>query len=104
MTSFYEIIRGKVDNYINVFRQCYNTNILNIYFRGQGRSDWTLTPKISRKGIQISEAETKIEAINRCLWCSESSLFENIACMQHYGLPTRFLDYTTAGPAVLCMQ
>ena len=95
MASFYEIIRGKVDNYINVFRQCYNTNILNIYFRGQDRSDWTLTPKISRKGIQISEAETKKEAINRCLLCSEFSLFENIACMQHYGLPTRFLDYTT---------
>lgn len=95
MTSFYDIIRSKADSYINNCCHCYDMNFLHIYFRGQGRRDWTLVPKIRRKDVQISEAESKIEAINRGLWRSESSLFENIARMQHYGLPTRFLDYTT---------
>lgn len=95
MASFYETIKTKVDAYTNDCHRRHDMNLLNIYFRGQGREDWSLVPKIRRKDVQISETESKIVAINRGLWRLESSLFENIARMQHYGLPTRFLDYTT---------
>lgn len=95
MRSFYETIKNQVDIYINDCSLRYDTNLLNIYFRGQGRKGWHLAPKIKRENVQLSEAESKIEAINQNLWRPNSSLFENIARMQHYGLPTRFLDYTT---------
>ena len=97
MISFYEEIRNQVDSYINDCRKHYPMDLLNVYFRGQGKgeNDWPLVPKVKRKGNQISEAESKRQAIDLGLWRSDSSLFENIARMQHYGLPTRFLDYTT---------
>lgn len=95
MASFYEIVKNQVDIYNNDCSRRYDMNLLNVYFRGQGRKDWRLAPKIKRENVQMSEAKSKIEAINRGLWHTDSSLFENIARMQHYDLPTRFLDYTT---------
>lgn len=101
MDAFYEEIRDKIDAYVSNFMKFYNASSINIYFRGHGRDNWPLIPTIKRRDTRVSESESIQKAIIQGCWCSDSSLFENIAHMQHYGFPTRFLDYTTEADIAL---
>lgn len=67
-----------------------------IMYRGQGNKGWNCLPKLFRRKKWF-ENETKI--INEVLRQSPEefynlSSFEKLVKMQHYGVPTRLLDFT----------
>lgn len=84
-------------------------------FRGQADADWTLTPKLARvlraTGISSISAGEQVEtrllsqfdqrAHHHVTWGQQVSLLlqnrmARWAIMQHYGAPTRLLDWTTS--------
>lgn len=71
-----------------------NTNIIPI-FRGQANKNWELCPSIYRNDSFKSEANF-IHEMERMLPSEFVGLtyIEKMIKMQHYGLPTRLLDFT----------
>lgn len=71
-------------------------NNLEVFYRGQA-SDWAIKSTLQRK---VEEGAEKINVIDfflkNAVWDDNYSVFENIAHMQHYGKPTRLLDFTVS--------
>jgi hypothetical protein len=73
----------------------------DIWFRGQPRYCHSLIPSIFRQGAifgrQFNESEMYLEFVRR--YPRQSGKHKNVAewltLMQHYGVPTRVLDWTT---------
>lgn len=70
-------------------------DLMKCYYRGQCNKDWSLQPSIARSYYNCAEYDQIKKAKNSNQWIATDSLFENIARMQHYGYPTRFLDFST---------
>ena len=88
----YEDIIKQVQKKIIAYQNKYDTQCLRFYYRGQANNEWELIPKIMRpEYAHICEASIMEQAH----WNRKLSIVENIAQMQHYGTPTRFLDFTT---------
>ena len=69
---------------------------VNIFFRGHANREWKYVPSIARPENKHNSERSIIEkALSEGNWDINRNLFENIARLQHYGTPTRFLDYTT---------
>ena len=83
-------IKSYADNYLTRFPRQYG---FNIYYRGHANCVWDYVPSIAR--TVDSESDIVKTAISDGKWDISRSLFDNIAHLQHYGKPTRFLDYTT---------
>lgn len=70
-----------------------------LFFRGMTNYEWKLIPHLGRHIAPVEFCES--EMINEMLtlrpeeFLGISSDFDLIAKMQHYGLPTRLLDFTT---------
>lgn len=62
-----------------------------LFFRGQLSRYEKMTPSIARNGNDYA-AETKYYQQYQS---SKKSVIQNLSKMQHYGVPTRFLDFTT---------
>ena len=78
------------------FCQKYSTEYLNFYYRGHGDQTWRLIPSLARvKRYPALEKEIIQNAMQNHFWKTDQTLFYNIAYLQHYGRPTRFLDFTT---------
>lgn len=91
MNSYDEILQS-----VHECQIMLNTNSLSLFYRGHADKDWKLVPTISRETHSgVSEKNIIDTAIKRKQWQLNRSLFENIAYLQHYGSPTRFLDYST---------
>ena len=70
-----------------------------LWFRGHINADWKLTPKLYRKPfIGADENEIRHEFQSRALQLIQTRLpankWEWYFLMQHYGVPTRLLDWT----------
>lgn len=67
----------------------------NLYFRGQANFNWKVQPGIVRNNPKF-ESEYFNETLRHfpSEFENEKSYFEKLARMQHFGLPTRFLDIT----------
>lgn len=68
-------------------------------FRGQTDSDWNLMPSVQRGYSAQQERyltnEFRVRARSRHIACPQSDDYPGwLALMQHYGLPTRLLDWT----------
>ncbi len=94
MNKAYENLRQQIDFSIERYYQSYDMSMFRLYYRGHARTEWDLKPSIMRSTVQGNEADILTQAIDAKQWKYEASLFENIAHIQHYGYPTRFLDYS----------
>ena len=68
-----------------------------IFYRGQADSSWGLTPSIARsQHILDREDELFYEMLSLKPndFNNDSSTYEQLITMQHYGLPTRLMDLT----------
>lgn len=93
----------KLSEYIEQIHSCQNKSYPTLskdndmlIYRGQGNKGWKCLPKLFRQKKWF-ENETKI--INEVLRQSPEefynlSPFEKLVKMQHYGVPTRLLDFT----------
>ena len=92
----YDDIVRRCDQYYKQTKEAHEQ--LEVFYRGQAR-DWELKSKLQRE-IEDGEKEAKQKInvsdfiLQNASWDKERSVFENIAHMQHYGKPTRFLDFT----------
>jgi hypothetical protein len=68
-----------------------------IYFRGHANKDWELIPSIYRGDYKGKERifYTNIREHNSEEFGKQHNLFDQLALMQHYSLPTRLLDWTS---------
>lgn len=68
-----------------------------IWFRGQRDSSWGLLPGLLRKSFSVSEATLLSrfkQSAAMLVDARPSAEFDWIFLMQHYGVPTRLLDWT----------
>ncbi len=66
------------------------------FFRGQANASWVLQPLLYRSALYLEEQNMVADAL-RLLPNEFSGMsdLQKLAKMQHFGLPTRFLDVTT---------
>jgi hypothetical protein len=68
-----------------------------IWFRGQSSASWTLLPSLLRKDFRMSESTllTRFKQSAAMLMARRPETpFDWIFLMQHYGVPTRLLDWS----------
>ena len=93
-----ELIITSIDDLIREVRILLKENIRWI-FRGQSNSKWGLIPSVRRDYSPQQERyltnEFRVRALSRNDSCPSGSDYSGwLALMQHYGLPTRLLDWS----------
>lgn len=85
---------------VDILENEKNTDVNNVgneyYYRGVGDSSWGLEPSIMFNNLEWCESKMIREF--KQLWPDEFNDTDNfnvVAKMQHFGLPTRLLDFTT---------
>lgn len=100
-----EKIIQDLGDFINYVGECGNKKYLEIseggrfdkiVYRGQANKSWKCIPKLFRKKEWFENEKNIIdEILRRCPNDFEGlDAFEKLVKMQHYGTPTRLLDFT----------
>jgi hypothetical protein len=79
-----------------------------LFFRGQNKMSWLLKPGLGRMGLSFAEIKDKEQRLfydfrnfSGSLLPENQNPWQTIFWMQHYGLPTRLLDWTASFGAAL---
>lgn len=90
----YELVISDVIDYLEI---CQSIDCTSYLFRGQANRKWGLEPSIFRKGIDISKEKNLYKDILQ--WnievFSSGDFLKDTCNMQHYGIPTRLMDWTS---------
>lgn len=68
----------------------------NTFYRGHANHSWELTPSVFRSEFKGTEHQFYLEISqhNPSEFEKQKTLFDQLALMQHYSIPTRLLDWT----------
>ncbi len=85
------------DELVSIFKTCRDINPFWV-FRGQENYEWTLSPSIERIDLKEFESQMLIDfKRNAHLYINTSNItttIEWLSYLQHYGAPTRLLDWS----------
>ncbi|MDR2832272.1 MAG: FRG domain-containing protein [Streptococcaceae bacterium] len=95
----FEIIKifEKIRNEIKIDSEKDERRFGKIYYRGMASRDWKFEPSAYRKDLKNSEDKIYFEALRKYPTAFSDCVLhiDYIRRMQHYAVPTRFIDVTT---------
>lgn len=86
-----------ISELLNILQEDIGSYNEDVWYRGQGSVDWQLVPGIFRYSTKYSETSllTRFkQSASLLIDTSPKDDFDWLFLMQHYGVPTRLLDWT----------
>jgi hypothetical protein len=87
-----------INEFINIIYKVRNISnpYEKMFYRGQGNCSWSLLPSISRNNALFDSRSFIIQKIikEKPMDFTNLNYFNTLVKLQHYGVPTRLLDFT----------